>query len=277
MPLAANLYAVDALEITETDERRWSCDISFIGSLYSDPLYRLPLEKLDEQTKAEIQHILKEQVGRWDGTVRFINRLSDRAIAALSMTLREDILDRRLIGDRSYIEQAFFSRGVSHTERIEALRRLAGRGRDVRLYTKKEEKDVDLPGVRIAGTLSYNEELPRAYYLSKINLNLTLPSIRSGVPLRVFDVLAAGGFLLTNYQPEMEEFFTIGQDLEVFHSFDEMEDKADYYLRHEKERLQIALNGHRKVKEKYTYERIIGIILDMVSEDLVKKGRPRLR
>ena len=162
-------------------------------------------------------------------------------------------------------------------ERVEALRRLAKPGRDVRLYTREEEKKNDIPGIRMENALEYNEELPKAYYLSRINLNLTLPSIRSGVPLRVFDVLGAGGFLLTNDQPEMSELFVSGQDLEVFHSFDEMEEKADYYLRHEDKRLRIALNGHRKVREKYTYEIIIGKILDMVSEDLKQKGRPGLR
>lgn len=278
MPLAANVHSMDQLEITASDEKRFTCDISFIGSLYSDPNYQLPMDRLSEETAKEVKQLLAEQLGLWNGGIRFLGRLSDRAIEEI-IGLQDGriIPERGIIGDRGYVEQAYFSRGISHMERVEALRRLAKPGRDVRLYTREEEKKNDLPGVRMENTLEYNVELPKAYYLSRINLNLTLPSIRSGVPLRVFDVLGAGGFLLTNEQPEMSELFVSGQDLEVFHSFEEMEEKAAYYLKHEEKRLRIALNGHRKVREQYSYEKMVGTILDQVSADLEQRGRQGLR
>ena len=111
---------------------------------------------------------------------------------------------------------------------------------------------------------------------SRINLNITLPSIRSGVPLRVFEIMAAGGFVLTNYQPELDNLFVIGEELEVFHSFEEMEDKAAYYLSHEKERLQITLRGYQRVREQYSYEKQTARILSIVSEELTRQGKTGL-
>ena len=42
---------------------------------------------------------------------------------------------------------------------------------------------------------------------SKINLNPTAKGIRSGIPLRIFDILSCSGFLLTNYQSELSDHF----------------------------------------------------------------------
>ena len=41
--------------------------------------------------------------------------------------------------------------------------------------------------------------------------------------------------------------------MEVFHNMEELLEKVDYYLSHEKKRIQIAMNGYRKVRERYSY------------------------
>ena len=61
------------------------------------------------------------------------------------------------------------------------------------------------------------------------------------------DVLGAGGFLLTNFQPELLMYFENEKDLVYYDSLDDMQ-KAKYYLTHEDERIEIAKNGHEKVK-----------------------------
>ena len=58
---------------------------------------------------------------------------------------------------------------------------------------------------------------------------------------------------MTNFQAELTEMFEIGVDLEAYGSLEELIDKCSYYLTHEDERRQIALNGYRKVKEYHGY------------------------
>ena len=87
-----------------------------------------------------------------------------------------------------------------------------------------------------------------------MNLNFSSKPIRSGLPLRFWDILGAGGFLLTNYQSEIPEYFEIGKDLEIYASEKELTDKIRYYLEHEEERAEIARNGYEKAKEKYSLE-----------------------
>ena len=95
-------------------------------------------------------------------------------------------------------------------------------------------------------------------------MNITMPGITSGIPLRVFDIMGMGGFVLTNYQPEVEELFEIGKNIEVYHDFDEMADKVKFYSDNENARKIIALNG-KKIIEGFSIEK-------RVREILVKAG-----
>lgn len=55
-------------------------------------------------------------------------------------------------------------------------------------------------------------------------------SILSGLPLRVIDILGADGFLITNYQTEMEEYFKNGKDLVWFENREDLLQKTNFYL-----------------------------------------------
>ena len=115
--------------------------------------------------------------------------------------------------------------------------------------------------------MNYLYDMPKVFANSKINMNFTIRNIRSGLPLRIWDVLGAGGFLLTNFQPEILSFFENGKDLVYYESLDDMCAKARYYLEHEDERRQIAKNGHEKVKKYHSYDARIKEILRLAEED----------
>lgn len=76
--------------------------------------------------------------------------------------------------------------------------------------------------------------------------------IKSGISLRVFDVLSCGGFLLTNFQSEMPEMFEIGKDFEVYENIEDLYAKTEFYLKHESERERIARCGHETIEKYYT-------------------------
>jgi spore maturation protein CgeB len=62
----------------------------------------------------------------------------------------------------------------------------------------------------------------------------------------VFDVPATGAFLLTDYSPELEEHFAIGQEIVCYRDVEELRDKARYFLAHDSEREAIARRGYEK-------------------------------
>ena len=148
---------------------------------------------------------------------------------------------------------------VTCQERVTLLKR-ALEYFNVKIFTASQSDE--LPEQAFAGTVSYDREMPQVFHASKINLNITLRSITSGIPLRVLDILGAGGFLLTNYQPEIAEYFVDGEDLVMFESEADMLNKIAYYLEHDKEREQIAYNGWKKVQNEFDYKKQVKLMFD---------------
>ncbi len=107
--------------------------------------------------------------------------------------------------------------------------------------------------------------MPLVFNNSRINLNMTIRNIRTGIPLRVWDILGAGGFLLTNFQVELPDYFENGKDIVYYEDINDCCRKAEYYLAHEDERRQIAFNGYNIVKQNHSYTQRIATILDIVN------------
>ena len=95
---------------------------------------------------------------------------------------------------------------------------------------------------------------PYVFKHARINLNITLRSIKSGIPLRAFDILGAGGFLLTNYQTDFMDCYIPGEDFVYYESKEDKFAKIDYYLKHEDERVAIAQNGFERTAANHTYK-----------------------
>ena len=262
MPLAANTTRVGLMTISKEDERKYKCDVSFIGQLYKKNLYSDVQDAVTDSTKKEIDAAIENAYAKWDGIDRINHVLSDAAIEDL--TNMDEAFKRNdfRMNIRLFFETKVIAQRLAYLERIEMLKRLSKY--KLKFYTT--DPDVHIDGVESLSKLNYDEGLPKAYHLSKININITLHSITSGIPLRVFDIMGVGGFVLTNYQPEIEELFTPGVDLEVYHSLDEMMEKVQYYLTHDKERIRIAMNGYQKVKANYCYEKQVEHIMNQVSD-----------
>ena len=124
-----------------------------------------------------------------------------------------------------------------------------------KLYTGSDTKSNPTLDACNQGTVDYHTQMPLVFAASRINLNISLRSIHSGIPLRVLDIMACGGFVLSNWQPELAEYFTEGEEIALFESKEECMEKIAYYLTHEEKRKEIAVAGKRKVQELFSYEK----------------------
>ena len=134
----------------------------------------------------------------------------------------------------------------------------------VTIYSNSDTRDLFL--TRYGGSLDYWSEMPKVFAASKINLNFTIPNIKSGLPLRIWDVMGSGGFLMTNFQAEIPYYFENKKDLVCFESIGELTELCGYYLTHEEERRQIAENGYQKVCRYHTCEQRIGQMMAILEE-----------
>ena len=262
LPLAANVSRMGKLNLTKEDEKVYSCDISFVGGQYADGRYAYYRENLPEEYQTELNNIAYSLIGRWDGKDRLRNSMSENLIN-LMVDLSDDIPERVLgMSNRQYFEEAIISHAVAYTERRLMMERVSDL--HPRWYGGNIEDKNKIKGVEYHPWLYYEDTLPKAYNFSRINLSICLHSISSGIPLRVFDIMGAGGFILTNYQSEIEEFFELGKEIVVYHNFDEMYELAKFFLAHESARLNILLAGYTRVCNEYNYKEAVIKMLNTV-------------
>lgn len=267
LPLGANVERIDrtVASVSSEDRLAFSSEISFVGSLFSEVNPFRRISGLDDYTKGYIDGLIEAQM-----KVYGYNFMEDSIPSTLIDKLKEDSGD---FSDKDFVEpidryiaaHTYVNMELAQTERIRTLSALS-KDFHIKLYTQSDA--TVLPDVHVCGPANSFKETPKIYHLSKINLNITHRSIQTGLPLRIFDVLGAGGFLITNYQEELEDFFEIGRDLEVYSSLDELYEKCTYYLSHGEERETIAGNGCEKVKNMHTVQRRVAQIISGIMNTL---------
>lgn len=251
------LSVIQAASVKEKEKYR--CDISFVGSFYTDEhnYYDRLFPKAAEDTLEQIirkqcfsyrQDYLREAV-----LAGKINLLSvQEKMEQNGLMLGEDYFAR----PEDVMVASVLEKKVTVEERRQLITEAAlhfGEKYHFCLYTGSDLQEIPLLQKYHRGIADYFTQMPLVFAGSRINLNLTLRSIHSGIPLRVLDIMACGGFVLTNRQPEIAEVFCDGTEIVTFLSLQECMDKIEYYLQHEKERAQIAAAGQKKVQEVFSY------------------------
>lgn len=253
IPLATNVrdnYAT-ATMASAADRARFSSDISFIGSLYSEKCLYNQIT-LPEKMRGYVDGLIEAQLLVYG--YNFIEECVTPELIEAFCKVRPELInfpDSMKVDTKAVIAQHIISVKVAEQERLRYLKVLSEHF-NVDLYTGSDISSMPL--IHNRGFAKTNTEMPIIFHQSKINLNLTAKSIRSGLSLRIFDVLGCEGFLITNYQAELPEHFNIGEDLEAYTSLDDLMGKCEYYLSHDKDRQEIAHNGFEKVKKYHTYD-----------------------
>ncbi len=116
---------------------------------------------------------------------------------------------------------------------------------------KIEFRDA-VPQPRYMGELSYYTQLPAFYGHSAINFNSTSKQMKGAVNQRVFDVPAAGAFVLTDWRPQMEQLFT-PEEMACYREPDEIPELVRRYLDHPDERQRLVTAGRRRVLACHTW------------------------
>lgn len=247
-----------ATHTSEEEKLLYSSDISFVGSLYSEKNMLSEIGGLPEYIKGYIDGFEETQIQI--PAVRF----SQMSIAGNVIGWLKDnfVFNSTEESSVPYMElmDNLIDREVTVKERRKMLEIM--KGRDFRLYTMSDTQKY--PYINNCGTVDYYTQMPKVFALTKINLNLTLRSIRTGIPLRVLDVLACGGFLLTNAQDDLFTYFEEGRSIVTFANLDEMAEKLTYYLKYSEERERIAKEGQTVVKDCFDYQKRLGEMFEVV-------------
>lgn len=265
LPLAVNTSRLDKMHADARLQHKYECDIAFVGSLYNEEhnFYDRMACNLSEYDKGYLEALLNAQRNIYG--YYFLEKhlaeydILDRMYDAMPVPVEEDSFVTLPYIYGNY----FLGRKLAELERLDILMEVSKRYK-VHAYTEGDTSKVQ--GLVHMGPVNYYDEMPYAFRYGKINLNMTLRTIQNGIPLRCFDIMGAGGFLLTNYQMDFEGLFENGVDYVYYESKEDMLDKIAYYLEHEEKRVQIAQNGHAKVKAEHSYQIRLKQMLEMLGK-----------
>lgn len=272
--------------VTQAVPTKYQCDVSFVGSLYTDEHNYYDMLGVAEGgsrvaggSVAENGHAVTGEDPAADGNAASASL--DQVLTRQCFDYQQDYLcdalssgeiDTRVIKDKmeeqglmlgedyfanpeDILLAAVLEKKVTVEERMILLTEVAEKDFSFKLYTGSDTKKLQGLNACNQGTVDYHTQMPLVFAASRINLNISLRSIHSGIPLRVLDIMACGGFVLSNWQPELAEYFTEGEEIALFESREECMEKITYYLTHEEKRKEIAAAGKRKVQELFSYEK----------------------
>lgn len=132
-------------------------------------------------------------------------------------------------------------------------------------WDKLEPKIVgfNVPAGFLRGQLSY---LETNHVYSSAKIVLGFQNITTELTSRTFEVLGARCFLLAPATPAIQDTFVSEKHLAVSSSEADTLKMVDYYLTHDKERMQIANEGQKFVYDNHTYSHRAEKILEVIGK-----------
>lgn len=257
LPLGVNVARLKKLDISSPDRKKFGSDVSLVGSLYESPMHGLR-GLMDDYKKGYLDAVMAAQQNLY-GCYLFDDIVTDQLVREINQYIKKSHPESNFYLLKEALTFAMASE-VTRKDRLTLLA-LLGRRFDTRLYSFQNSEI--LSGVTCFPPVDYVTEMPKVFACSKINLNPVLRCIQSGIPLRALDVMAAGGFLLSSYQTELMEQFAYEEEMVVYESIQDAIEKADFYLKHDDIRMQIAANGREKVFAQYSLQDRLQKILEI--------------
>ncbi len=166
----------------------------------------------------------------------------------------------RLGGDIGFV-------GVWEKERCQSILYLADHGLSVRVFGTgrwREYRDYS-PNLRIEDRTLQSEDYSKSLAAFKISLCFLRKLNDDRQTTRTMEIPACGGFMLAERTDEHMALFKEDKEAVFFSSDRELLEKCRYYLAHEKERQEIARQGHQRcIDSDYSNRGLVRSILEKI-------------
>jgi spore maturation protein CgeB len=253
LPLAANPDKRVPLKLSNEECARFSAPLSFVGSSMMSQATKNRERFLSQyqafranaaDAHAEGERILEELLAEQRRDFfRFVlpasvnKPLAEFARFRIASGFPEDLV--LLLGEIAAAER-----------RLALIAQLGHFG--IHVWGDEGWRAAEGKGVRYRGSASHHYDLNRIYNASLINLDVGRLYQTDIITMRVFDVLACGGFILAEWSDALDKLFTIGTDIEAYSTLEELESKIAFYLEHPDAARAIAARGAALVREKHS-------------------------
>ena len=239
LPTGSNQANFSPSRISAAEKKRLGLPLTFVGNSWW------------QKARLSFSSLVREEA-----TTLSAKRTVDRAYLQSGFEAELDGLDREARRKRALSTQATLAE-LAMRSRAEFVSALADQG--IVVYGDKYWGEL-VDGVSLRPPVSFHQELPALFAGTRVNTNVTAEQMPTALNQRVWDVPAVGGFLLTDAQPDLFEFFEEGVDVVSFSSLDEARDKARFYLGNASSREAIAARAHAKVEREHRTHHRLGKI-----------------
>ncbi|MFQ5751129.1 MAG: glycosyltransferase, partial [bacterium] len=262
LPLCAVTHKFFPQKLDSKSQKRFDCDISFVGSLMIENQHRLLTALFNK-----IETLQQDGSPAWGIIHKWITHLISNPPAGSKSTQLIDELQHLLkkhqlpevvkIHESEIYVAAAVEEFLAYLWRKRVVSSLVPLG--IHVWGTEEWKADFAQNYR--GSANHYLDLPKIYIASKINLDISRINQPNIITMRIFDILACAGFVLADRSESLLELFKEDWDIVCYDTPAEAVDKIKYYLTHESERRTLAQRGYEKVVLSHTFVHRINHIL----------------
>ena len=196
LPLAANVKRLTSMVCPDAVREKISADVSFVGSLYNeDHNFYDRLYTISDYTRGYLDSIMAAQQQIY-GAFFLEQLLTPPILEDLQKCIPYSPMPDGTESAAYVYANYFLCRKITSNERLSLLK-AASEQCSLKLYT--HQKCKELLNAEFMGTVDYYDTMPLIFQNSRINLNITLKSIQTGIPLRCMALMGRGCFLLSGF------------------------------------------------------------------------------
>ena len=222
MPLGCDYSFYRSITVTPDEQKKYQCDISFIGSTCQEKCKYNQIQNLPEYIKGYVDGLVYAQMNIYSYNL-LADSMSEQFCKEFKKYADWGNLPKDYEEDSlGLIADCYIGEKCTEQERIRTLQNIS------------EHFDMDI------------------YTTSDMS---AIPKIHNrGI---------ADSVTMTNYQPELTEYFEIGKEVAVYESQQDLLEKIAYYLEHEDERVEIAANGRRAIEKNHQYAQRLQMMFEV--------------
>lgn len=256
LPLAVNAGRIQRILTSEKSIKNNSIDILMVQDI-------LTREEMSYHPLSPGSPLKDASKGYLEGCIACQHQLSGLPSMAehLPVYVRED-LEKHFIPEINpdsvetkshYYDYRYFNNLITYADRDIHLNVWAKNKHVKRVDLYGKGKKYQAEEIYCHRQVGYLIELPLIIRQAKINFVVTHRNWKSAIPQISWDIMACGGFLLSNIQ---EDFFRVFlEEIPVLYRNErDMLSKGIYYLNHDKERQSLSERISQEVCGKHTYQ-----------------------
>jgi len=251
LPLATNPARRAPVELTPDERARYGVPVAYVGSSMVS-------------RGRELLATFVQTFGRVFGDVASGQQIASQlleiqasqahargfVLPQLLDQLAPDLADRFAAVGCRHRPQALLGALAAARYRLDVLASIADL--DLHVWGDPGWEALAPAGATLRGWAGHFHELTRIYSGAQVHVDVGRLYQLDIVPMRIFDVIAAGGFVLAQHSEALTEVLSPGVEVVTWRTPQELRQKVAYYLANPEERAGIVHAGRRRILAEHT-------------------------